>query len=94
MPRAWPVALGKEFKTKIKNLCRGPILAALGKGLLCQGPSLGPSAKAIYKKKILAEKLVLKKSLPRAWSRALGKDLIFFLPNNLVSRKKKPLPRA
>jgi len=23
----------------------------------------------------LAEKLVLKKSLPRAWSRALGKDL-------------------
>ena len=38
------------FFKKIKNLCRGPILA-LGKGLLCQGPSLGPSAKTIYKKK-------------------------------------------
>ena len=38
------------FFKKIKNLCRGPILA-LGKGLLCRGPSLGPLAKAIYKKK-------------------------------------------
>ena len=77
------MALGKEFK---KNLCRGPILA-LGKGLLCRGPSLGPSAKAIYKKK-LAKKLVLKKSLPRAWSRALGKDLKK-LSNNLVAQEKK-----
>ena len=53
-PDPWPSA--KNLK-KIKNLCRGPILA-LGKGLLCRGPSLGPSAKAIYKKKTLAEKLV------------------------------------
>ena len=35
-------------------------MLALGKGLLCQGPRLGPLAKTIYKKK-LAEKLVQKK---------------------------------
>jgi len=44
------MALGKEYLKKIKNLCRGLILA-LGQGLLCRGPSIGPSAKAIYKKK-------------------------------------------
>ena len=82
------MALGKEFfLKKIKNLCRGPILA-LGKGLLYRGPSLGPSAKAIYKKKILAEKLVLKKSLPRAWSRALGKDLKKFAEKAGFTEKK------
>jgi len=81
LPRPWIWALGKGPNTKklLRALCRGPILA-LGKGLLCRGPSLGPSAKPIYKKKF-GRKLVFKKSLPRAWSGALGKDLKKNLPN-------------
>ena len=47
-PVPWPSA--KNFLKKIKNLCQGPILA-LGKGLICRGHRLGPSAKTIYKKK-------------------------------------------
>ena len=62
------------------------------KGFFAEGLASGSRQRRFIKKK-LAEKLVLKKSLPRAWSRALGKDLKK-LPNNLVSQKKKPLPRA
>ena len=68
------MALGKEFKKK--TLPRAyPWPSA--KGFFAEGLASGPRQRRFIKKK-LAEKLVLKKSLPRAWSRALGKDLKFF----------------
>jgi len=78
--------IGSKNKKKTKNICRGSSLA-YDKGIftedqaldppqrgLCRGSGLEPSAKIIYKKiKNLAQKLVAKKNLPRAYQLDLDK---------------------
>ena len=79
-------------KNQKKNLCRGPSLA-LGKGLLCRGPRLGPSAKTIYKKKIWPKNW-FQKNLCRGPSLGPSAKTFFkkHFAEKLVSQKKKPLP--
>ena len=61
--RAWPMALGKEYLKKIKNLCRGPWIWALGKGPNPKSAS-SPNSPPTDQKKIFAEGL--------AWLSAKG----------------------
>ena len=69
------VAPQNNWAKKTKKNCRGPGPWPSAKGFFAEGRALGPRQRRFIKNKILAEKLVQKKSLPRAWSRALGKDL-------------------
>ena len=84
------VAPQKNWAKKTKKKFSAEGLAwPSAKGFFADGLTSGPRQRRFIKKN-LTEKLVLKKSLPRAWSRALGKD--FFLknlPKNWFHREKK-----
>ena len=81
LPRAWPMALGKEYLKKIKNLCRVPDGGHSAKtdasgrrdpsGHICRGPicrGLGPRQRFILPRAVCLPRAgpLAKASLPRA----------------------------